>query len=119
MRREYFGILLTVGALLACKKVAKQLMGDEEPAAASALATPGVITSGAAAAAAAAASAANAANAAAASAAPAAVESAAPAVATPFAGKYALDGIRPIPSNCKAPLVILTSVTRQVMDSGK
>ncbi len=118
MRKEYFGILLAVGALMACKKVAKQLIGEEEPAV-STLTTPGVVTSGAAAAAAAAASAANAPNSAVASAAPAAVESVAPAAATPFDGKYPLDGIRQIPSNCKAPLVILTSVTRQVMDSDK
>ncbi len=116
MRREYLGILLTLGALLACKKVAKQLIGDEEPKAAApapAAAAPATATTAATAAQAAAAVAAVA------SAVPAAVDSAAPAAGTPFDGKYPLSGIREIPSNCKAPLVILTSVTRQVMDSDK
>jgi len=104
---------------MACKQAAKAMLDEETPpqtapspaasavaAPAPATAAPPVSPAAAAAAAAAVASAALAAN------------ELAPA-AKPFDGKYSLDGIRQIPANCKAPHVILTTVTQGVFDSGK
>ncbi len=116
MRKEYFGIALTLGALFACKKMAKEMIRGEKaeaPATAApsaAASTPSrttTTTAGPENAAAAAASAVNAGAAAAASAAAAAT----------FDGKYSLDGIKQIPPNCKAPSVILTAVTQKAFDS--
>jgi hypothetical protein len=37
----------------------------------------------------------------------------------PFDGKYALDGLRALPSNCKRPIAILTALPRKVVESDK
>jgi hypothetical protein len=115
MRRDYFGIVLALGALLACKNVAKELLKEDAPATPAPVAAPPAAATPAATTATTATTAATAA--AVASAAPAASETAATAGGVPFDGKYAVGTISPIPANCAASRAILTTVTRGAFDS--
>lgn len=123
MRREYLGLLLTIGALLACKRVAKELIQGETAEAQQTTAPAPVVpgpTSTTTATAAAGVAASSAVAPAAPRSDPAPAESASAASASagaPFDGTYALDAIRPIPSNCKASSVILTAVTKKAIES--
>ncbi len=118
MRKEYWGLALCLGALFACKKMAKEMIRGEQgevpktaaPTTAAAAATPAATPPATAPQPVATAAAAPVPGASAEAVASAAAASA-------FDGKYALDGIRQIPLNCKFPSVILTAVTQQAFDS--